>query len=137
VTAHWESATLSHVAVPPAVLAEEVATDLCEPSRIVTEVLVECLETLDAALELEASELLADYLRWQAGRLAVVAPQVTDEEVVAAISSAVQRHAGPEVVEEGRRHLGGALAAGGEEPVPGDPPLPPKAQAYLDHVLRG
>src|ERR687889_1461331 len=95
VTAHWESATLSHVAVPPAVLAEEVATDLCEPSRIVTEVLVECLETLDAALELDASELLADHVRWQAARLAVVAPQLTHGEVVAAVSAALERHAGP------------------------------------------
>src|SRR5919107_2444556 len=105
VTAHWESATLSHVAVPPAVLAGEVAPDLCEPSRIVTEVIEECLETLDAVLELEASELLADHLRWQAGRLAVVAPQVTDDEVVAAIVSAVGRYAGPEVVEEVQRQL--------------------------------
>jgi methanogenic corrinoid protein MtbC1 len=137
VTAHWESATLSHVAVPPAVLAEEVATDLCEPSRIVTEVIDECLETLDAALELKASELLADHLRWQAGRLAVVAPQVTDDEVIAAIASALRRHAGPEVIEEVQRQLRSALAAAAEEPGETDPPLPPKAQGYLDHVLRG
>ncbi len=136
-TARWESATLSQVAVPPAVLAEEVATDLCEPSRIVTEVIEECLETLDAALELEACELLADHLRWQAGRLAVVAPHLTEDELVAAISAAVGRRGSAEVVAQVQRQLHGALAAVREEPGATDPPLPQKAQAYLEHVLRG
>src|SRR3712207_5724723 len=104
------------MSVPPVVLAEEVATDLCEPSRIVTEVIEECLETLDAALDLEAWELLADHLRWQTGRLAVVAPQVTDDEVVAAISSALGRHGGAEVLEQAQRQLRSALTAAGQEP---------------------
>ena len=136
-SAHWESATLSRVAPSPAALADEVAIDLCEPSRIVTEVVVECLQTLDAALELDASELLADQLRWQEARLPVVAPQLTHAEVLAAIWSALGRHAGPEVRDEAERQLRTALAAAEDEPSKVDPPLPPRAQAYLDHVLRG
>lgn len=136
-SAHWESATLSRVAVDPAVLADEVATDLCEPSRTVTEVIVECLETLDASLELDASELLAAHLRWQVARLAVVAPRMSHDEVVTAICAALERHAGPEVLEDVERHLRTALTAAGEEPEAADPPLSPQAQAYLDHVLRG
>ncbi len=137
VSAHWESATLSRVAVPPSVLADEVATDLCEPSRTVTEVILECLETLDATLELDASELLADHLRWQAARLEVVAPQVSHEEFVDAVCSVLERHAGQAALEEAERHLRSALRAAGEEPAPVDPPLPPQARAYLEHVLRG
>jgi MerR family transcriptional regulator, light-induced transcriptional regulator len=136
-SAQWESVTLSRVAVPPAALADEVATDLCEPSRIVTEVLVECLETLDAALELDASELLADHFRWQVTRLAVVAPHLTQDEVVSAICAALEQHAGPGVLHEVERHLRTAVAAAGEQPASVDPPLSRKAQAYLDHVLRG
>ena len=134
---NWGSATLSRVAVAPEALADEVATDLCEPSRTVTEVIVECLETLDAALELDASELLADQLRWQVARLAVVAPHMTHEEVVTAICSALERHAGGGTIEEAERQLRGALATATEEPAPVDPPLTPQARAYLDHVLRG
>lgn len=136
-SAFWESATLSSVAASPAALADEVATDLCEPSRIVSEVILEGLETLDAALELDASELLADHLRWQEVRLPVVAPQLSHEEVVAAVSAAVERHAGRGVRDEVERHLRSALTAAGQEPVHAEPPLQPKAQAYLDHVLRG
>ena len=136
-SSNWGSATLSRVAVAPETLADEVATDLCVPSRTVTEVIVECLETLDAALELDASELLADHLRWQVARLAVVAPHMTHDEVVSAICSALERHAGEGILEEVDPYLSSALAAAGDEPLPVDPPLSPQAQAYLDHVLRG
>ena len=133
----WESATLSRVAVAPEALADEVATDLCEPSRFVTEVILECLETLDAALELDAPELLTDHLRWQVGRLAVVAPHLGQDEVVTAICSSLERHAGSAVLDEVEGHLRSALAAVGDEPAAADPPLVPSARAYLDHVLRG
>ena len=136
-SANWESATLSRIAVAPEALADEVATELCEPSRFMTEVIVECLETLDAALELDASELLADHLRWQVTRLAVIAPHMTHDEVVDAICSALERHAGPGVLEEVERHLRTALAVVGEGSAEVDPPLTAPARAYLDHVLRG
>ena len=137
VSSTWESATLSRVALAPDALADEVATDLCEPSRNVSEVIVECLETLDATLELDASELLADHLRWQVARLSVVAPQMTHDEVVTAICSAIERHAGSGVLEEVERHLRGAVAAAGDEQPEVPPPLTAPARAYLDHVLRG
>ncbi len=121
----------------PGALADEVATDLCEPSSIVTDVIVECLETLDAALELDASELLTDQLRWQVARLAVVAPQMTHDEVVTAICSALERHAGAGILDEVERHLRQALTVVHEEPGDADQPLTPPARAYLDHVLRG
>lgn len=136
-SSYWESATLSRVAVAPEALADEVATELCEPSRFMTEVIVECLETLDATLELDATELLTDHLRWQVTRLAVVAPHMTHDEFVTAICSALERHAGAGALEEVRRHLRAAAAAVAEEPPEVDPPLAPSARAYLDHVLRG
>jgi MerR family transcriptional regulator, light-induced transcriptional regulator len=56
---------------------------------------------------------------------------------VAAVGAALERHAGPGVHDEVERQLRTALAAAEEVPAAVDPPLPPKAQAYLDHVLRG
>jgi methanogenic corrinoid protein MtbC1 len=136
VSLYWESATLSGVAVAPQALADEVATDLCEPSGFMTDVIVECLETLDAALELDAPELLADHLRWQVARLDVVAPRMTHDEVVGAICSALERHAGPGIRAQVERPLRSALAASATPPAV-DPPLSAPARAYLDHVLRG
>ena len=136
-SAHWGSATLARVAPAPQALADEVAADLCEPSRIVTEVILECLETLDATLELDASELLADHVRWQGARLAVVAPHLSQDEVVTAVSAALGRHGGGDVREEAERQLRNALVAAGEEASTVEAPLSPSARAYLDHVLRG
>src|SRR4051812_17773457 len=102
-----------------------------------TEVVVECLESLDAALDLDASELLTDHLSWQVARLAVVAPHLSQDEVVEAICTRIDRYAGAQVVDEVERHLRNALAASAEEQPHHEPPLTAPARAYLDHVLRG
>lgn len=134
----WDSELLRGVPEAPAVLAESVATVLCDPSPSVVEVVAELLVSLDASLSLGAPALLADQLRWQRSRLAVIAPDIDRTEVAAAVRAALARHLDETGLEVFDRHLehSRVLAEDLIAEVVG-PQLRVEAQIYLEHIVRG
>jgi len=133
----WDSEVLRGVPEGPDALAESVATELCDPRQSVVEVVTELLVSLDASLAHGAPALLADQLRWQRTRLAVIAPETERTEVAAAVRAALARHLDEAALEVVDRELAHArvLADGLVEVV--DPQLRVEAQIYLEHILRG
>ena len=85
----WESPALRSVRSEPRILAGEVAADLGLLSASVVEVVRLHLEALDAAMALEAPELLADQMRWQRVRLDSAGAPFGPEDVDRAVREAL------------------------------------------------
>jgi methanogenic corrinoid protein MtbC1 len=135
----WESRLLQPVPVTPRRLARQVAHDLGESSAAVVEVVQLHLEALDAALLLDAPELLADQLRWQDVRLRAAGVPFGAEAVDGAVVDALRRRVTSAEIDEVEQvqHAAAALREGASvtDEVLELPPGP--AHDYLLSTLSG
>jgi methanogenic corrinoid protein MtbC1 len=135
---------VSHGPVGP--FAHVVTDEVCEAVGLagddrLHDTVAYLVGNLDAALGLDEPALLTDQLRWQTARLALVAPDIDLDELLAALRQALARRIDAAELRAIDLQLHMAremLHHDSTEPAPApEVTLDAEVQTYLDHVLAG
>ena len=124
------------------VVTEEVCRDLGLPGDDrLHETVAYLVGNLDAALGLDEPALLTDQLRWQSARLALVAPDVDLDSLLAALHRALASRVDASDLRaiELQLHMAREMLAHDAPPIDRSSPpgLDPEVRTYLDHALAG